>query len=751
MSKIFKKLTSIILLLLVVITLAACGTEEVICDEGYELVNDECELIVVEDTTAPVITGMLDIAFTIGDDEPDYTFGITASDDTDGDLTSDLVFDFSAVDLETEGTYAVTVTVTDEAGNEASETYNVVVSPIVYTAEEKIAMDLAAIDLTPEDGKITMPSFSANGTVFYWESDNQLIITNRGFIIPPGVGSGPQIVTLSVDAINSGVRVSEEFEITVNPWGEVAVTSKVSVPFTGTSEEYVVEDKAAVDVYYVNNGSVPYIDIETFMTMIDGAVESTELTYTPVGDDVLEISYDVEYEDFDGSIINETYTATIDFTANTFAVDTFDFFENYVASTESDYGDGLNYVDADYVDSVPVTIPLGEYNVDIIIYDDNGELQYLMPFAVTNLLFAHGIYYDAYFNGDAIYGIDTFGLSGIDEDDPLWDEIRDSSLNSEDMQDDLKWATYNYLALAFDYFYGLKEDQNVETYYNLLAGNAEALITGSDSNLYNFIFDWAYGLDDLHTSHVFNGYYQEEPGFYGLSISDLGPRSTSFYEQGIWAVQDLLEAKYGSVDAMPDYELVDDDKTAIIHLTGFTIDTPDEVKAILDSLPAATENVVFDLAYNTGGNVGAVFRIFGYMTEEQFTYHSQNPADDSAVTVYIESDYVAYDYEWYIVSSKVSFSAANLMISMAQENGIATIIGQNSSGGASSIGALITPDGSALLISTNSVLSTRVGNEVDGYEYLSIEYGVAPDYIITDVTSNQQILNKIAEHQAETE
>jgi hypothetical protein len=544
------------------------------------------------------------------------------------------------------------------------------------------------------------------------------------------------------------VRVTETYDIVVNPWGEVSVTSKVTVPFTGTSEEYVVADLTEVDVYYVNNGTVPYIDIETFINMIDGAIDASMLTYTPVGDDVLEMSYDVEFEDFDGSIINETYTAVIDFTANTLTVDTFDFFESYVAPTESDYGDGLNYVDAEYVDSDQITIPLGDYNFDIVIYDDGGELQYLMPFAVTNLLFAHGIYYDAYFNGDAIYGIDTFGLSGIDQEDPLYDTIRDSSLNDADMAEDLKWATYNFLALAFDYFYGLKEDQGVETYYNLLAGNAEQLVTGTDSNLYNYIFDFAYGLDDLHTSHVFNGYYQQTPGFYGLSINDLGPRSRAFYEQGIWAMQDLIEAKYGSVDDRPEYELLDNDKTAVIHLDGFTIDTPDEVKAILDALPVETENVVFDLSYNTGGNVGAVFRIFGYMTEEQFIYNSQNPADNSAVTIFIESDYVAYDYNWYIISSKVSFSAANLMISMAQENGIATIMGQPSSGGASSIGTIITPDGTALLVSTNSVLSIRTGNAVDGYEYQSIEYGVTPDYIMIDATSDTEILNIIAQDQA---
>lgn len=750
MSKLFKRMTVLTLALLMGFALTACGPDEPEdCPEGQEYNDKEvCVDIVIPDTTAPALSGLTEIAFTIGDDAPDYGFGITATDETDGDLTADISVDSSAVDLETEGTYVVTVTVTDAAGNVATETFNVIVSPIVYTPEELIAMDLEGISFDEVGDKLILPSFTANGTILYWESSNQKIITNRGFIIPPPVGSGTQVVTLTLDALNGGVRVTETFDISVDPWGEVGVTSKVSVPFYGTSEEYVVEDKTDIDIYYVDNGTVPYIDIETFLNMLDGAVESAELSYLPVGDDELEVSYTSEWEDFDGTPMTETYTAVFNFTDNTLDVESYDFFGGYVASTESDYGEGIDYVDADYVDAVPVQIPLGEYNVDIIIYDDGGELQYLMPFAVTNLLFCHALYYDAYFNGEEIWGIDTFGLSGIDETDPLYDDVRETPLNSADMEEDLKWATYNFLALAFDFFYGLKEDQGVDTYYDRLAGNAEAIVTGTDSNLYAFIFDWAYGLDDLHTSHVFEGYYAPDPGFEGLSINDLGPRSRSFYEDGIWAMQDKIEEKYGSLEARPEYELIDNDKTAVIHLDGFSIDTPDEVKAILDALPAATENVVFDLSYNTGGNVGAVFRTLGYMTDEQYTYSEKNPADGSAYTVYIESSYVAYDYNWYIISSKVSFSAANMMIAMAKENGIATVMGQQSSGGASSIGSIISPDGSVLLVSTNGIFSMRVGNEVDGYEYISTEYGVTPDYILTDVTSDTQIINTIAQDQA---
>lgn len=739
MKELMKKMSILVVALLLVITLGACD-KPIECDEGYIVEEGECVLEVIPDTTAPVITGFMEVNLRVDDDEPDYAEGVTANDETDGDVTASIEIDSSAVDMDTEGTYVVTITATDAAGNVGTATFNVVVGPPL-SPEEKLSMDFEAIDMDAltEGYFIKLPVFSNNGTLFFWATSHPDVITNRGYIVPPGVGMDPVTVTLTATGKNSGVIVKHDYEITVQPFGEVEIAEKVSLPFTGTSEEYVVENKTGVNVYYEEDGTVPYMDIEEFVDMVDGAIQADELTYTVEGN-VMTISYTSEYEDFDGTIVTETMSAVLDFEANTFHVDTFDFFGGYVAETESDYGAGLTYVDAYYEDSVPVTIPLGLYNVDLVVYDDNGDTQYLMPFHVANLLFLGDIYYNAYYNGDAIYGLDTFELG---DDLPIHTEARTSSLNGTDMAEDMRWATMNFMALAFDYFYGLKEDKGIDSFRTGLINKSKIYLEGSTTEIYNAIYDFAYGLDDLHTSHTFTGYYANPEYELSLSLSDLGTRSKAFYEKGIWAMQDAIEAKYGSMDARPEYELLDNDTICVYHLDGFNIDTPDEFKAVLDSLPETVDSVVIDLSYNTGGNVGAVFRMFGYMTEEQFLYHSQNPADDSKSTYFIESDYVAYDYEWYIITSKVTFSAANLMASMAQEQGIATVMGQPSSGGASSIGALFTPDGTALIISTNNVISTRSGNEVDGYLYESVEFGITPDLIMGDVTSDEQIIAKV--------
>ena len=723
-----------------------CVDEPVDCPVGQIEENGVCvdDPNTSDDDVAPVITGMSDLRFRIGDEDPNYIGCLTAIDDVDGDITDGIVVDTSNVDFTTEGTYVITVTAEDAAGNSTSEDMNLIVMSATLDNENTAKLDIAG--LCVDIKTLELRSFTTNGSYIYWSTSHPEVLSNRGFVFPPPVGSDDVTVTLTARVVNGAYQEEVTFDYVVEANEEVTVTSKISVPFTGTSEEYVTTDDPDVAMYFVDNGSLPYMDIEEFLNMLDGAIDPTVFVYEQTADDELTISYTSEFEDVDGTMVTETYTAVIDFTENTFTVNNYDFFSGYEAETESDYGEGLNYVDVEYVDPHSVTIPLGDYNFDLVIYDDEGETKYLMPFHVNNLLFLSSMYYDAYYNGDEIRG---FSYLLDDPDNTYMDALRTSSLNNSGMPEDVRWASVNFLALTFDYFYGLKEDQGVDSYKSMIANRASNFIEKSEAVLYDSIFTLVYDLDDLHTSHSYTGTYLS-PYSLGLSISDLGERSTAFYEDGIWAMDDLLEAKYGSVDAMPDHEIIDAEQTtAVIHLTGFTIDTPDEFKAFLDGLPASVENVVIDLSYNTGGNLGAVLRIFGYMTEDVYGYHSQNPADGSAYSVWMDSDYVAYDYNWYIVTSKVTFSAANLMASMALEQDLATVIGQPSSGGASSIGHFTTPDGSGIIISSNSVLSTRVGNEIDGYEYLSIEYGITPEYIMSNVTDDAEIMAIIQQDQAQ--
>jgi hypothetical protein len=331
--------------------------------------------------------------------------------------------------------------------------------------------------------------------------------------------------------------------------------------------------------------------------------------------------------------------------------------------------------------------------------------------------------------------------------------MKTSSFNEARMALDLRQSTYHFLALAFDYFYGLKNDKEIVSFYDYLETHADKILTGTDKTLYSGLFGFIYGLDDLHSWHESPGFY--EATSYSLpltSLNQLGQNTQNYY-QGRWAIEDLMEAAYGanpngSPINPPTLRLMDDNTIAVILIQSFTVDTPDEVNAVLQTLPETVESVVLDLSYNGGGNVGAVFRLLGYMTEETIQYSSMNPADGSAATYFYESDYDAYDFEWFIMTSSVTFSAANLMTAMAKEMGVATIIGTKSSGGAASIGLFVTPDGTILLRSTNNVFATVTVDECDVRSYTSVESGVIVDYNLDNPFNNTAITNLINQIQS---
>ncbi len=78
----------------------------------------------------PEINGIHDISINEGEDL-DLLFGITASDDEEGDLTSKIVVDDSNLDINTPGKYEVTFTVTDSDGNTTIEKETIEVKEVV--------------------------------------------------------------------------------------------------------------------------------------------------------------------------------------------------------------------------------------------------------------------------------------------------------------------------------------------------------------------------------------------------------------------------------------------------------------------------------------------------------------------------------------------------------------------------------------------------------------------------------------------
>lgn len=96
-------------------------------DEAGNETRVEAELTVRKDTVAPVFSGVKNLYFVLGDTLT-YRTGVTATDNVDGKVKFSV--DASAVKADTPGTYTVVYKATDSAGNTATKTAYVTISPI---------------------------------------------------------------------------------------------------------------------------------------------------------------------------------------------------------------------------------------------------------------------------------------------------------------------------------------------------------------------------------------------------------------------------------------------------------------------------------------------------------------------------------------------------------------------------------------------------------------------------------------------
>ena len=87
-------------------------------DHSGNVTTADAQLIVLKDTQAPTFSGLEDITVKKGQ-TPDYTTGVSAADMQDGGV--EFTYDDSQVDLTKAGTYVVTYTAVDKAGNQTTQ------------------------------------------------------------------------------------------------------------------------------------------------------------------------------------------------------------------------------------------------------------------------------------------------------------------------------------------------------------------------------------------------------------------------------------------------------------------------------------------------------------------------------------------------------------------------------------------------------------------------------------------------------
>jgi len=150
------------------------------------------------------------------------------------------------------------------------------------------------------------------------------------------------------------------------------------------------------------------------------------------------------------------------------------------------------------------------------------------------------------------------------------------------------------------------------------------------------------------------------------------------------------------------------------------------INEVKETYPNVTK-LGIDLTFNTGGNVGALYRIIGLMTDQPFAVSGMNRDTYSYSTTYITTSYDSYtEFDWFLLTSFATFSAANEMATIFKQNSIGLIIGEVTGGGACSITPILLPDGTFFTMSSNNINTLRLS---DG-TYQINEDGITPDHII---------------------
>jgi C-terminal processing protease CtpA/Prc len=168
----------------------------------------------------------------------------------------------------------------------------------------------------------------------------------------------------------------------------------------------------------------------------------------------------------------------------------------------------------------------------------------------------------------------------------------------------------------------------------------------------------------------------------------------------------------------------------------------DQIMAISPDLV----NIILDLSWNTGGNIGSLYRITGFITDQPFVVSGIDRATGGVSSTYVIVDGVPLysNLNWALLITPVTFSAANEMVTIFKENNLGVIIGVQSGGGACSITPILLPNGTAFTMSSVNMNAYRTGTgtEEDPYVYHNNEFGIEPDYTISisDIYSPSTLL-----------
>ncbi|MDI3351607.1 S41 family peptidase [Mycoplasmopsis arginini] len=551
------------------------------------------------------------------------------------------------------------------------------------------------------------------------------------------------------------------------PQNDNAVEVEVSAHnFKNFNQEYTIQEKNDVNAYKIKDdkSKVVYVDLDEFLKVLDGLVDLK--LYSSYIDEVKNRKVYLS-KDKNGETLNKLI---VDWKENKIFTTNTSFFHEILKPQE--LTDGNQFLEIDYEskneDDKGVSFDLGKYHMDILYKD--GKL--LLPFSVFNTLFMSQTFNNIYFNGKTFTNLEA-GLDswGSIEDEPRTRIRHDSGLSGQKATVEERKANFDHLAFTMDYFYGLKYYKQIESFESFISAEDRAKLLSTDPEQYNkaYVNIFHKQLNELHTRLNSFSYYETQwdqeleeklryPNDYGKYRID--------FENNRKMLVDKFEKKFGKKISNfgPDDYIRYHGNTAIVTLLQFEDGTQENIQGpdawkydtyflmrhLMSEVSKKPEikNIVLDIAINGGGSVNSMIRTLGFMTDKPILnrefdiLNRRGDLSKSKVDTDGDNNYDgdAYEkYNWNLLVSLNTFSAANQLTSIVKEMGIAKIIGKKTGGGMSAIMPITLIDGTTITISSPN-------NAVFGETNKEIESGVEPDINLEyDDFYNDEKINEVLE------
>ena len=507
-----------------------------------------------------------------------------------------------------------------------------------------------------------------------------------------------------------------------------------------------IDENETVGVrFYENTPNVPYVGIKQFYdTFMLGGMKTErtgDFTYTLTSDGGQTAALDVEK-----------------------GVLTVKDFERFVTLPKliSGSGNTLSYGLAPYMqfshedilrEKKPVRLDIGKYGIDIYGNDDDVYF----PLTTLSDIFENGKNFRVEYNGKNIYVVDGSNIiypAFAKNSDP---DYLTPLKTADKRPSDLVEYAYKELCFNIDNFYGFPGSAPLNDLVKELGldGALEAREkTIKELLLSRDMKEYLVGLRLLFSGTLDDKGHTDFADWIDLSLSDdeFSKDVTELAE--IYPVE-TTEAAEERTDAFRTLNAIKDiiyggenyivsGNTAMFTFSSFIADMQgwekyytdgtapserDTYLAFRNALEKAqndpdVKNFVIDLSTNGGGEFYSAMAIMSLLTGKSYI-RSENTLTGAVTNVYYNVDRnldgrfdekdseVKYDMNFAVLTSKATFSSANLLASMLHENGI-PVIGEQSSGGSCSVMSKPTPDGWEYTHSSYTRLADAELNNIDG-------------------------------------